>query len=166
MGIELHALDFSFFHMNHAVGNSAERGIVRNEHHRTARFAARVLQQLQNGLARFVIECARGLVAQQKLRVFRDGAGDSHTLLFAARKLRGEVVHAMREPHLGQHVDRPKGVAANLARELHIFERGKILHQVIELEHKADIVTTVISELLFIKLIDAGAIERNRTRCA
>ena len=139
---------------------------MRNEHHRAARFAARILQQFQNSLARFVIERARGLVAQQKLRVFGDGARDSHTLLLAARELRGEVVHAMREPHLGQHVGRLKRIAANLARELHVFERGKVLNQVIELENEADVVTAVIGELLFVELVDARAVEHNGTRCA
>ena len=39
-----------------------ERGVVGDEHHRLARVAARVLQKLQDGLARFVVKRAGGLV--------------------------------------------------------------------------------------------------------
>ena len=48
--------------MHDAIGNGCEGKVVRYEHHCLARLGAGVLQQLEDGLARLVVESARGLV--------------------------------------------------------------------------------------------------------
>ena len=120
---------------------------MRDEHDGLAGVVARVLQKLEDGLARVVVERARRLVAQQKLRVFRERAGDGHALLLAAGKLRREVVQAVPQPHLPKHRGRIERLLANLAGQLHVLKRGEVLHEVVELEHEADVIAAVVREL-------------------
>ena len=138
-----------FSHVDNAVCYLREREVVRHDDHGAARVAARVLQKPQDLLARAVVEGARRLVAQEQLRVLREGARDGNALLLAAGELRGEVVRALREPHLRKHVRRRQRVAADLARQLHVLQRGEVLDQVVELEHEAHVVAAVPRQLAF-----------------
>ena len=69
MGVDIAAGYSAFAHMDDAIGDVGESGVVSDEHHRLAGSAARVLQKLQDSLAGFVIQGAGRLVAQQQLRV-------------------------------------------------------------------------------------------------
>ena len=93
--VHLHVGHAAAVEADEAIGHGRERGVVRDDEHRDAVAATRVLQQLQYLLAGLVVERAGGLVAQQQLGVLGDGAGDGHALLLAARKLRREVRHAL-----------------------------------------------------------------------
>ena len=47
-----------------------------------------------------------------------------------------------------QHVRRVQGIPADLGRQLHVLQSGQVLHQVVELEDKADVVPAVGGQLL------------------
>ena len=81
--------------------------------------------------------------------------------MLAAGKLRREVVHAMRKAHLRKHLRRIKRMRADLAGKLNVLERRKVLNQVIELEHEADIQTAVLRELTFGESADLAPIKRD-----
>ena len=121
--------------MDDAIGYVGKCRVVGNKHHRLARGAARVLQQLQDSLARFVVQSAGGLVAQHQLGIFSKRSGNGHALLLAAGKLRGEVIHAVRKAHLRKHLRRIKRMRANLAGKLDVLERREILKQSNILNH-------------------------------
>ena len=91
MGVDIAAGYSAFAHMDDAIGDVGESGVVGDKHHRLAGSAARVLQKLQDSLAGFVIQGAGRLVAQQQLRVLGKRTGDGDALLLAAGKLRREV---------------------------------------------------------------------------
>ena len=118
-----------------------------NNDHRAAGAAAGILQKGQHLLAGLVIQCTGGLVAEQKLGIFGQCAGNGHPLLLAAGKLRREVVQPLAQPHAAQGLGGVQRVAADLAGQLHIFQRRQVLHQVVELEHKAHIVPAVSGQL-------------------
>ncbi|MNP68562.1 hypothetical protein D3C76_1645380 [compost metagenome] len=68
--------------------------VVGDDQHRDLLPAAHVLEQLQNLLARIVIQSAGRLIAQQQLRLLGDGAGDGYPLLLPAGELGREVILA------------------------------------------------------------------------
>ena len=70
------ALHATALKADQAIGHGSERGIVRDDDDRDALLAAGVLQQLQNLLAGFVVECARGFVAQEELGILSQRASD------------------------------------------------------------------------------------------
>ena len=63
------ALHATTLKANQAIGHGRERGIVRDDDDRNALLAAGILQQLQDLLTGFIVERARGLVAQKQLGV-------------------------------------------------------------------------------------------------
>ena len=101
--------------MDDAVGDGREGGVVGDDDHGAARGSAGVLQKLQDGAPRFEVEGAGGLIAEQELGVFRQGAGDGHALLLTAGKLAREVAHALGKAHGIQHLIGRQGVLADLA---------------------------------------------------
>ena len=48
---------------------------------------------------------------------------------------------------MAQHLLRVQGVPADLGGQLYIFQGRQILHQVVELEHEADVISAVCGEL-------------------
>ena len=68
-------------------------------------------------------------------------------ILLAAGKLRREVVQPLAQPHAAQGLGGVQRVAADLAGKFHVFQCGQVLHQVVELEHKAHIVPAVGGQL-------------------
>ena len=85
--------------------------------------------------------------------------GDS--LLFATRKLRGEVVQAMRQANLPHNLGCIKRIAADLRGKLDILERSEVLDEVVKLEHEADIVATIQSKVSLAKAADLAPIKEN-----
>ena len=131
------------------MSHRRKRGIMRDDHYGHALCLANILQQLQHFLAGLVIERTGRFVAQQQLRLFGNRAGDGYTLLFAAGQLRGEVVHPLPQSDFAQRFPWIEMVRADLRGELHVFERGKVRHQIVELEDEADIVAPVGHQFLF-----------------
>ena len=63
----LHALHRAVFDVDHAVGHRRDGAVVRDDHDRHALFPAGILQELQDLLARHIVERAGRLVAEQEL---------------------------------------------------------------------------------------------------
>ena len=116
---------------------------MRDDHDGHAVFPALLLQKRKDLLAGLVVKRAGRLVAQQKPRPFGQRTRDGHALLLAAGELGGEVLHPLAEADLPQHLVRRDGVLAELARDLHVFQRCHVGKQIIELEHKADLMPAV-----------------------
>ena len=130
-------------HHHHAVGQ--QQGlidVVGHHHGGDASFLADAHQLLLQIAARQRIEGAEGLIEQQQPRADRQGAGDRHPLLHAARELRGKFLGGGRQPHHRQvalHDLVPLG-RAELAhhpvhRQRHVLAHGLPGQQRIVLKH-------------------------------
>ena len=117
MFVQFNLLDLAALHMDNTVRHRAECQVVRDNDHRHVVLAAGFLQQLQDQLASVVVQRARRLVAEQQLRIFRQRAGDCHTLLLATGKLRREIVLARRQTNLVQHRRWIRRILADLRLE-------------------------------------------------
>ena len=78
-----------------AIRHSGDGGVVGNDGDNRADFAIDAFQHLQHKLAGGVIEGSCGFIAEENFRPFRYGARNGDALLFAAGKLRGEMVEAV-----------------------------------------------------------------------
>src|SRR5436305_5149110 len=118
------------------------------------------LQQLKGAFRVGSIEVAGWFVGQNDSRVVGQRAGDGHSLLFAS----GEMT--ARSPQFVTQANRvqPAGSAfAHLAigkfpklahRDHHVFLRGEILHQKMELKNEADELAAFIREFVIAQLGD------------
>ena len=114
--------------------------------------AADVVQKFQYSFARFVVQSAGRFVAEEQFGIFGYRPCDRHPLLFAARELRGEVLHSVGKADLLERLGRVERVFAYLGSYLHVLERGQILNKVIELEYKTHVVAAVFGELFFLEV--------------
>ena len=130
------------------------------------------LQQPEDLVRGLAVEVAGGLIAHEQLRVGDQRARDRDALLLAAGELPRLVLGAVREPH---DLQRHGGVLAALRgrelgeqqRQLDVALGGEHRHQVVELEHEADVVRAPAGELAAGELIDALAADpRPRPRWA
>ena len=109
--------------------------------------AADIGQQRKHLHAGFGIQRTGRLVAQKQSRVFAQRTGDGHALLLAAGELGGEVVHAAAQTDLLHDGLRVERIFADLTRQLYVFKRGQVGHQVIKLKDEADVRPAVIRQL-------------------
>ena len=58
--------------------------------------------QVGDSVAVVVIEVAGGLVGEENVRLFNEGAGQCHPLLFAAGEIGGAVIEAVTKTEIGQ----------------------------------------------------------------
>jgi len=70
--------------MNDSIGHSGNVHIMGDNGRCRAQLAINPFQRFQHYDTRLGIKRTRGLVAQQNLRIFGDGAGDGNALLLAA----------------------------------------------------------------------------------
>ncbi len=126
--------------------------------------AIELLQQAQDLFGVVAVEIAGGFVADQEGRVGDDRAGDRHALLLAAGQLAGAVVGAIGQAHQGQC---DFGIALALGgievgkqqRQFDILLRVEHRHQVVELEHEADMVAAPGRQLAAAEAVDALALD-------
>ena len=147
--------------MNDPVRNFGKGRIVGDQDDGLSRGFAGVLEQLENRLAGLVVQCARGLVAEQKLGIFCQCTRNRHALLFAAGKLGGEIAHPVAQPHHLQCLGGIKRVLADLVCQLHVLKRGQAGDQVIELEHETDVMPAIEGQLSLGELADVFALEQD-----
>ena len=115
-----------------------------NENQRLVLFGCKLEQQINNGMARFLIEIARGLISQQNWHIRRNGARNGNTLLLATRKLAGIMRKPMRKPHALQRMTRQIRRIAPLfefERHGHIFQRRQRGDEMEGLEHNGQMLT-------------------------
>ena len=124
---------------------------MRDDHDGHAVFPALLLQKRQDLLAGLIVKRTGRFVAQQKPRPFGQRTCDGHALLLAAGELGGEILHPLAEADLPQNFVCRDGIFTKLARDLHVFQRRHIGQQIIELEHKADLMAAVGRQLPTVK---------------
>ena len=149
MLLPLRGDNFPVFHANHLIRHLCNILIVRHDHDRLSVFASHTQQKLQHQNARIAVKRAGWLVAEQNFRIFGKRAGNGNTLLFAARKLRREIVHSVFKTDVFQHFFGRKRIFAYLRRKFNIFFRRQVIDQIIKLEHEPDIVAAIVSQLFF-----------------
>ena len=136
--------DLAVQHFRHPVAAFRQRAVMGDEQQRCAVLRAEVEEQLDDLLARHMVEVAGGLVRDDDLGTRRKCARNRHALLLAARKLAGIMRQAVAEAHPLQLVlGDPHRIlgAAEFQRHGHILQRRHGGDQVEGLEHDADIVT-------------------------
>ena len=62
---------------------------------------------------------------------------------------------------MGQGLAGVQRVLADFRGQLHVFQGGQVLHQIIELEYKAHVVPSVAGKLLLIIIADPASIQQN-----
>ena len=85
-------LDAPVAQHQHSVGHVGDDRVVGDEDGGRAEFAVNALDRLEHEHAGLAVERAGRFVAQQDVRLLRNGARDGDALLLAARKLRREMV--------------------------------------------------------------------------
>ena len=90
-------------------------------------------------LACRVIERARRFVTQEHFGTFRDRARNSHALLFATGKLCRKVIETFSQTDHAQRFLGIHRVFGNLGHQRHVLKGRKAWDQVIELEHKTNV---------------------------
>ncbi len=88
------------------IGQTPRRFIVRHHHDRPP-LRVKIAQQLEHDPLILRVEVARGLVREDDLRIVHQRPRDRHPLLFAARKLRGQMFRASLHPDLLQRLQSP-----------------------------------------------------------
>jgi glycoprotease/Kae1 family metallohydrolase len=79
----------------------------------------------------------------------------------AAGEAFDKVARAVGQPHFVQHGLCVQRVFADLQRQFHVFQRRQVLHKVVKLEHKADVVAAVLNQRLAAQLADVTAGNKN-----
>lgn len=93
-------------HKDHAVGNIARKlHRVGHDHHRHV-LRRKVFNDTQHLGRQLWIERRGRLIKEQDFRVERQGAGNTHALLLAARKLARYLVLVAHKPHLSNQLVR------------------------------------------------------------
>ena len=131
-------------HVQHAAAEFRGLGVVGDHDDALAVFAIQDLQQMQHLVGGFAVQIAGGLVAHQKLGIRDQRARDGDALRLAAGELPGLVLGAIRDADQGES---RRGVCGPLRgrevreqqRKLHVPLRVQHGHQVVELEHEADV---------------------------
>ena len=85
------------------------------------------------------VERTGGLVGEEELRPFGEGAGDGHALLLAAGHLGREMVRTVGEAHQFEGGGRVERMRGEFGRHLDVLISGQRRHQVVELEDEADL---------------------------
>ena len=116
--------------------------IVRgHDHGETA--ALQLLDERQNGRARFAVELAGGLVGDDEVGLVGKGASDGNALHFSTGELMWAVFQAMAKADTLQEIARsltsfaPRELVFD-HRQLHVFERGQHGQEIEALEHETD----------------------------
>jgi len=129
--------------MNHAMRDVLDRHVVGDDQRGGAELLVHLRQRFQHQHAGFGIERTGRFVAQQHLRPLGNGAGDCHSLLLAAGELGGKMIHALLQADDAERLLRAHGIARDFGDQRHVLARGQARHQIVELEHEADMVAAV-----------------------
>ena len=127
---------------------------MRDQDNGSALFPGKAQEQLHHLAGGLGIQVAGGFVGKYHLGIGDKGAGDAHALLLAAAHFVGTVAQALAQPHLPQHLAGGllplfAGDPPEHQRHGHVFHGGHSLHQVVGLEHKADVPLPEQRQLFF-----------------
>src|SRR5437879_1157477 len=142
---------------------------VGDHHDRLAAVAIQHLQQAQNFVGGLAIQVPGGLVAHQQLRIGHQRARDRDALLLAARQFLRLVLGTIgKSHHLQRHGDillaLRGGELCQQQRQLDVALSAQHRHQVVELEHEADVVCAPLRQLAARKVVDAATADVDLAR--
>src|ERR1700686_2912924 len=152
--------------MQDAPGEPGGLGIVGDYHDRLAMFAVQHLQQAQDFVGGLAIQIPGGLVADEQLWVGHQRARDRDTLFLTTGQFLWLVLGTIGKPY---HLQGNRDILLALRRgelgqqqgQFDIAFGAQHRHQVVELEHEADVVCAPARELAAGELVDAAAADHD-----
>ena len=102
-----------------------------------------VLQQVNHIPSGGLIQIACWFICQQHLGIAGQGAGDGYPLLLTAGKLQDATFPVFLSNSYA--AEQRFGIA--LAAQLYIFQRSKIVNQIVALEYQRNVVTAVLCQV-------------------
>src|SRR6266850_1590206 len=155
--------------MQGAPGEPGGLGIVGDYHDRLAMFAVQYLQQAQDFVGGLAIQIPGRLVADEQLWVGHQRARDRDTLFLTSGQFPWLVLGTIGKPHDLQGnrdilLALRRGELGQQQRQFDIALRAQHRHQVVELEHEADVVRAPVCELAAGKLVNAAAADADLAR--
>ena len=95
--------DDAFVDEHHAVRYLAREAHLVGDHNHGHSLPRQRLHHLQHLAHQLRVQCRRWLVEEHHVGLHGEGAGNSHALLLAPRKLRGISIELVAQAHLDQH---------------------------------------------------------------
>ena len=123
--------------------------------------AALLFQEPEDSDACLRIQCSGRFIAEKQSRIFRDRAGDRHSLLFPAGELGRILVFMLNEAHCFQSPVRIQGIFYNLLYQLHIFQNREGRQNIVKLENKPDILRPEITQPVLIEAGNVAAVDHD-----
>ena len=139
--------------MNGAVGNRGEALIVSDDDKGLAEFVAKVEEQLVKFFLVLSVERSRWFIGQDDSRIVDQRTGHSHTLFLTTREFVGFVGGAIGQSHklqqlLGTLLSLLRRSACNISWNHDILDGSKLGQQLVELEHKTQMLVAEIGQFL------------------
>ncbi len=121
------------------------------------------LNELQNLLAGFVIQCAGRFVAQQKVRVLNNGTADRHPLLLAAGELIRKLVSVIPESQGVQQLINIQRTLREVRSHLNVLLHVQVGDQVVHLKNIPQVSAPVHRQCLFIHILHTVSVDADRS---
>ncbi len=153
-----------------AVGLGGLCFVVSHHDYGPAVFFVEVVEYAHDFGTHLGVEVAAGFVGEDNGRIAYDGTGYGHTLGLAARKLRGEVVHAVREAYFlecltGEGFLVALETAAVEQGHYHVVEHIEGGYEVEALEDETEGLVAEAGKLFVAHAFGAAAVEFDGARC-
>src|SRR6516162_3269191 len=145
----------------HAIGHILNGGIVGDDERRGAELLVDLEQGLDHADAGLRIQGPGRLVAQQNIRPLRNRARDCYPLLLPTRKLGGEMVHTLLEPDQRQCLVGPHRIVRDLGDQSYVLVGRQAGDEIVELEHKADVIAAIAGKAAIVEACEVGAVEQD-----
>ena len=129
--------------------------------HRHLILPAGVVEKLEYGFARLIVQSAGRFITQKQLRILSERSRYRDSLLLTAGELCREVRQPVRQPHLSQDFGRVERIFRELRSQLDIFKSGQILDKIVELEHEAYFEPAVFGQFPFVVGGDFLSVEKD-----
>ena len=149
---------------DHAIAAMRERGIVRDQHQRHAALGMLVEEQIDDLLARGLVEIAGRLVGDEDGGIGCQRARERHALLLAAGELRRIMMQAIAEPDRLQLLGCALvgiGIAGELERHGDVLQRRHGRDQMEGLEDDADLAAAEAGQRVLVEGIERRAVDHH-----
>ena len=133
-------------HIKDPVRDLGDFRVVGDDEQRFFVVPVKIPEKLQDLDAGAAVESSRWFIAEQHVRVLAERSGDGHALLLSAGELCREMAGAVRETHFLHKFLCVKRIRGQARGELHIFKDRQAREQVIELEYKTHMTSSVVCQ--------------------
>ena len=135
---------------------------VVGHYHQRQTLAIQIPEEIEDHLRGCRVQVASGLICQDDSRIIDQGPAYGHALHLAARKLPGQMIAPVGEPHHLQDLVNPVFVPVLLAeeqRQLDVLSRCQRRHEVELLEDKAYILPAHLHQISLLQSLGLDSIE-------